>query len=77
MDSHACLPGQLKLNGATCFLLNNNGPLSDVAVHNDITGPQGYQITATELAINGRAEKGKVACFSRTLQPAPDQPDHP
>jgi hypothetical protein len=53
LDSLPGLLSQFKLNGATSLLLHYNGTLSDASGYDNITDPQGYQITTAELAING------------------------
>lgn len=65
MDSLPALPGQCKLNRTSDFLLHDNGPLSDISGHDNITIPQGHQITTAELAGNSRVKQGQVTHFPR------------
>jgi hypothetical protein len=68
MDSLPGLLGQFKLNWTTSFLLHNNGTLSDTSGHDDITGPQGHQVTTTELAVYGQVKQSKVSRFPMDLE---------
>jgi hypothetical protein len=66
-----CLPGllgQFKLNGTTSFLLHNNGTLSDAAGYDNITDPQGHQVTTAELAVNGQVEESQVSRLPMDLE---------
>ena len=75
IDSLTGLPGQLKLNGATGFLLHDNCAIFDAVSHEDITDSQGNQITTAKLAVNGQVEQGQVARFPMDLKPDSDGPD--
>jgi hypothetical protein len=48
---------QLKLNRATGFLLHDRGSLPDLSRDGNMTDPQGCQITAAKLAVDGGVEQ--------------------
>ena len=75
MDSFPGLLGQFKLNRTPRFLLHNNSTLSDAAGHDNITDPQGHQVTTAELAINGQVKQRQVTSLSMDLQLNSDCPD--
>ena len=75
MDSIPGLLGQFKLNRTPRFLLPNNSTLSDATGYNNITNPQGHQVTTAELAINGQVKQSKVTHLSMDLEQDSDCPD--
>jgi len=56
VDSLPGLLSQFKLHWTACFLLHNDGTLSDAAGHDNITDPQCHQVTTAELAVNSQVK---------------------
>ena len=54
------------------FLLHDHGPLPDASSNRDVADPQGHQITATELAVNGHVEQRQIAYLFIELEQGPD-----
>jgi hypothetical protein len=57
----AGLLGQFKLHRATSLLLHNHGTISHATTRDDITDPQGNQVTAAQFAVDGQIKQVKVA----------------
>ena len=59
----------------TGFLLHNRGTLSDAPTCGDIGDPQGDQIAAAELAVDGQVEKREIPHPLVHLQTHADRPN--
>jgi hypothetical protein len=69
------LLGQFKLYRATGLLFHDHGTFFDAAARDDITYPQGYQVTATQFAVDGQIKQGQVAGLAQNLQPDTNRSD--
>src|ERR1700730_14989577 len=70
----ACLLGQLKPDGLTCFLLTHCRTVNRISVRCDVLDLQSNDIATAQLAIDGHVEHGKVTDFALHLKLGPDRP---
>src|SRR5260370_9066832 len=72
-DRGSGLFGNFELDRSAGLLLNNRGAVSDPAAGADIVDLQPDEVTASELAVDGEIEQGKIARPTLQLQPDPDR----
>ena len=77
VDCLACLLGQLKLDGTTGLLLNDDGSVCDTVTRDDIAVSQSHQVTAAQLAVDREVEQRQIALFALDLKPGANGPDLP
>jgi len=75
VDRPRGLFGDFELNRPARLSLNDGGAVSDPATGADVVDLQPHEVTASELAIDGEIEQGKVARSVLELEPDPDCPD--
>src|SRR5439155_21479359 len=74
-DRGSGLFGDFELDRPARLFLNDGGAVSDPAAGTDIVDLQSHEVTASELAIDGEIEQGKVARPALQLKPDPDRPN--
>lgn len=67
--------GQFKLDGAAGLLLDDHSALSHTATGDNVADSQGYQVTASQLAVNRQIEQGLITPFPFDLESDTDCPD--
>lgn len=72
------LPGlirQLELDRPPGLLMPDGRTIDRIAIRSDIFDPQGDDVATTQLAVDGKVEKGKVAGPSFDQEPGSDRPE--
>jgi hypothetical protein len=72
------MPGlirQLEFDWSPGLLLPDDRTIDRIAIRSDIFDPQGDDVATTQLAVDRKIEKGKVAGLSFDQEPGSDRPD--
>lgn len=67
--------GQLEPDGMSSFSLTDGGAINGDPIRSHILDLEADDIAASELAVDGKIEHGKIACSALDLQLGPDRPD--
>ena len=71
----SCLLSDFKLDRRLCFLLHDHCPTRHSTAMGDIRYADLYQITGSQLAINGKIKQCNIAMAFINLQPNPNSPN--
>jgi hypothetical protein len=75
LHGFSCLFSDLELDGPLGLALHDRSTFFHMARHQDISHLEPHEITASELAVDGHIEEGKVANVIGDLKAHADRPD--
>ena len=75
IDCLTALLRQFEFDGLPSLLLRNYRTIDCVPARSDILNLHGYDIAATQLAVDGEVEHSQVTGLSLNQQPGPDRPN--